>query len=324
MNEELLSIIVPIYKVEKYIHQCIDSIINQTYKNIEIILVDDGSPDSCGSICEEYAKKDVRVKVIHKRNGGLSDARNEGLKIAKGKYIGFVDSDDYIKEDMYEYLYNLIIENQAEISTCGFFLKYENEEKIVESKNNPKSKILCNNKEGIRRLLVQNKVQNYAWNKLYKKSLFDDIEYPKGKKMEDLGTTYKLFSKAKKVVLGEEFKYIYRQRIDSITGTLDTKFLIDNFELAKERYDFINKKFPDLIENNLSIIETILNIYRVDDSELNKYIAKNRINKLYKKLLKKNVVNIITKAKFLVKIKIILYAINKKAYKKYKGNINKN
>lgn len=126
MESKLISVIVPVYNVEKYLSKCIDSILAQTYKNLEIILVDDGSPDNCPKICDEYAKKDNRIKVIHKENGGLSAARNVALDIAKGEYIGFVDSDDFIAEDMYEVLYNLAEKYNAEISSVSFYKVIEN------------------------------------------------------------------------------------------------------------------------------------------------------------------------------------------------------
>ena len=120
MKDELITVIVPVYKVEKYLDRCVQSIVDQTYTNLEIILVDDGSPDNCPKMCDEWAKKDKRIKVIHKQNGGLSDARNAGLEKAKGKYVGFVDSDDYISPIMYEKLYKCIIDNQADMAMCGF------------------------------------------------------------------------------------------------------------------------------------------------------------------------------------------------------------
>ena len=130
MNE-LISIIIPIYNVEKYLHCCINSVIRQTYKNLEIILIDDGSPDNCGKICDEYAKKDNRIKVIHKENGGLSSARNAGLDIAKGEYISFVDSDDYVAENFIEKLYKLCKENDADIAECDFYRIKANEKSML-------------------------------------------------------------------------------------------------------------------------------------------------------------------------------------------------
>ena len=158
--EDLISIIIPVYKVEKYIYKCIDSVLNQTYKNLEIILVDDGSPDKCPEICEEYAKKDNRIKIIHKKNGGLSDARNAGLKVATGKYIGFVDSDDYIEKDMYQVLYNNIIKTNSDISIVN--LKEVKENEIIE--NNVKDEqntIEYTKLEGLKKL-IENKIKSYA------------------------------------------------------------------------------------------------------------------------------------------------------------------
>ncbi len=120
-----ISIIVPVYKVEKYLKKCVDSILAQTFSDFELILVDDGSPDNSGRICDDYAKKDARVRVVHKQNGGLSSARNAGIEVAKGKYLGFVDSDDYIAEDMYELLYKAIIKEEADLSICGIYDVYE-------------------------------------------------------------------------------------------------------------------------------------------------------------------------------------------------------
>ena len=124
--EDLITIVVPVYKVEKYIDRCVTSILNQTYKNLQIILVDDGSPDNCGKICDEYAKKDNRIEVIHKENGGLSDARNAGINIAKGKYIAFVDSDDYVSNDYIEYMYKILKKENAKISICELQIVWKN------------------------------------------------------------------------------------------------------------------------------------------------------------------------------------------------------
>ena len=198
MEKDLISVIVPVYKVEKYLEKCIESIIKQTHTNLQIILVNDGSPDNCGKICDEYAKKDSRIEVIHKINGGLSDARNVGINRANGRYIGFVDSDDYIKEDMYEKLINLIKEYDADISICNLY-------DVIDGK-----KYVRNNENGIqeysrleilKEVLLDKNIQSYAWNKLYKKELFDEIKYPIGKKYEDIGTTFYVFEKCNKIVV---------------------------------------------------------------------------------------------------------------------------
>ena len=181
----VISIIVPVYKVEKQLNKCIESILNQTFKDYELILVDDGSPDNCGHICDEYEKKDSRIKVIHKKNGGLSDARNAGLDIALGKYIGFVDSDDIIHPQMYEKLYNCINKSNLDIVQCKFKRFKSIEEiniNISDSELNFKE---YNSQDAIIDLIDNNKINVNAWNKLYKRELFQNERYPKGKIHED-------------------------------------------------------------------------------------------------------------------------------------------
>ena len=181
--EKLVSIIVPVYNVEKYLSKCIDSILAQTYKNLEIILVDDGSKDNSGTICDEYSKKDKRIKIIHKPNGGISDVRNHGLKIATGDYIGFVDSDDYIAEDMFETLVSLLEKNDADISIVSFYEYYNG--KLIGVRENENVEIM-NKVEAIKELLIDRKIQSYTWNKLFKKELFDGLQFPVGKNFEDI------------------------------------------------------------------------------------------------------------------------------------------
>ena len=214
MEEYKISVIVPIYKVEKYLNKCIDSIINQTYKNLEIILVDDGSPDDCGKICDEYAKKDSRIKVIHKENGGLSSARNSGLDIATGNYIGFVDSDDWIDIDMYETMMKYAISQKADIIRCGIHI-HENG-KIFDEVNSD----IDLNKDmdvKIKELIDGGILQGAAWNKLYKKFFFDDIRYDETIfRNEDSLASYYILKKAKKVIAIKECKYNYLIRQGSI------------------------------------------------------------------------------------------------------------
>ncbi len=255
----LISIIIPIYKVEQYLDKCIQSIINQTYKNLQIILVDDGSPDNCGKICDEYALKDNRIEVIHKINGGLSDARNVGIGRAKGKYIGFVDSDDYIEKDMYENMYNLLEERNADVCICNFYNVIENNNII----KNPNNGIQEYNKIDIlKEILLDKQIQSYAWNKLYKSELFDNVKYPVGKKYEDIGTTFYILEKCNKVVVTDLPKYYYLNRIDSIVNNLSEQTVIDYVDLINERYDYIENKYSELRRYNIYYLaRTLITAY---------------------------------------------------------------
>lgn len=245
MNNELISVVVPIYKVEDYIKRSIESIINQTYKNLEIILVDDGSPDNCPYICEKYAKIDSRIKVFHKVNGGLSDARNFGILKSNGSYIIFIDSDDFIEKDMIQKLYNSIKENNSDIAICNFDYIYENGSKSIpifpiENKKmtgNDATNILLNT------LAPQMVV---SWNKLEKKSLWNDLKFPIGKQHEDDFTTYNLLYNANYVSFVNEPLYHYYQRENSIIGVgFNEKSLhkIEAYEKAMCFFKDKNKKY---------------------------------------------------------------------------------
>ncbi len=296
MEGKLISVIVPIYKVEKYLNRCINSIINQTYKNLEILLVDDGSPDNSGKICDEYAQKDKRIKVIHKQNGGLSDARNAALKIAHGDYIGFVDSDDYIKEDMFETLFKLSEENDADISIVSYYELID--DRLISVRDSGKLQIM-DKLEAIKELLIDTKIQSYAWNKLFKKELFKDTIFPTGKNFEDIATTLILFEKCNKVVLLEEPKYYYLRRNDSIVGIRNYKTYSDYLEVIKDKYFYLKDKYPDIeVYNaynfiiNMIWVYTIIVAYDINDlypkynesyklfEDIIKYYGEDIINKL--------------------------------------------
>lgn len=249
MNK-LISIIVPIYKVENYLKRCIDSILNQTYTNLEIILVDDGSPDNCGIICDEYAKQDCRVKVIHKKNGGLSDARNCGIKVSTGEYLIFVDSDDYILKNMCETLLKNALENNADIVSCNFKEVYLNgQEKINKQSQNQQISIVSN-AEAIYRYFVKNDLDmNVVWNKIYKKNIFlgdNKIEFPVGRLHEDDFTVYKLYYYANKVVIINDILYNYFKREESITGNFSRRNIFDKIDAVIEQYNFFEDKENDL------------------------------------------------------------------------------
>ncbi len=207
--KRLISIIVPVYNVESYLERCLESLKRQWYDNLEIILVDDGSTDNSGKICDDFAKREKRAKVFHKRNGGLSDARNYGLKKAVGEMLAFVDSDDYIDESYISDMYYEMRHSDADIVVCGF------------NNNVPRSEILSGKDATIRLLTRQENLEIVAWNKLYKKELFidNDIWFPKGKKNEDSLTIYKVLSKAKKVAYLDKSLYSYVDRDESIMNT---------------------------------------------------------------------------------------------------------
>lgn len=210
---DLISVIVPIYNVEKYLENCLQSIISQTYKELEIILVDDGSTDNSGKIADNYSNLDCRVISVHKSNGGLSDARNAGLDIAKGKYIMFVDSDDYIPVDCIEYLYSSLIASNSSISIGRLKTTCNQDEKEYDVE---KKSFIYDRNESINQLLYANKYSVAAPGKLYLASLFDDIRFPIGKLHEDVFTTYKVFLKANRVFYGDKIVYYYYHRPGSI------------------------------------------------------------------------------------------------------------
>lgn len=216
MNE-LVSLIVPIYNVEKYLDRCVKSLISQTYKNIEIILVDDGATDSCGKKCDEYALRDNRIRVIHKKNGGLSDARNAGIEIASGDYIAFIDSDDFISDLYVEKLWNAHIRFDAEIVMCKM-TSFCDEDELKKIRLTGTEKILSK-KEFFEGYFDDKENTEVAWNKLYKKSLFDDIKYPIGKLHEDAFTTYKIIDKIDKIAVVDDILYYYYYNANGIMNS---------------------------------------------------------------------------------------------------------
>lgn len=248
MMNDLISVIVPIYNVEKYLKKCIDSILNQTYSNLEIILVDDGSTDNCGKYCDDYQKMDSRIVVLHKKNGGLSDARNYGINIANGKYLILIDSDDYIHRRMIEYLYCNIIKYNADISFADF--KRYKECEIIHSKEIEECNIeemIWNSKDYLKNIYGSKSTQCItAWGKLYNIKLFDGIRYPVGKLREDEFTTYKLAHKANRIVYADVELYYYLTRENSIMAKSDTRKFIDYVQALFERNKFVSENYSEL------------------------------------------------------------------------------
>lgn len=223
MEQNKISVVVPVFRVEKYLSRCVDSILGQTYKNLEVILVDDGSDDGCPSLCDDYAKKDERVKVIHRKNGGLSAARNSGIAVATGNYIALIDSDDYIGSNMFKHLMEETVSNDADLALCDYQYVHENDDPTDLDKTYDDSDIIVTDGRRSQYYMYESyrnrTTYTVAWNKLYKKDLFDGITYPEGRIHEDESRTHKLLYRAKKIVYIKAPYYYYLQRDDSIVGS---------------------------------------------------------------------------------------------------------
>lgn len=284
IKEELISVIVPVYNVEKYLSRCIDSIINQTYKNLEIILIDDGSTDGSSAICEKYKDIDKRVKVVHKQNGGLSDARNTGMKIAKGDLITFVDSDDSLIYNIYDNIVKKMQKDCVDIACFGY--KRINEDNdIMQEVKFKEDKVYEDNTKF--ELLYQGYYYSFAcvaWNKIYKKEIFKDIMFPIGKYNEDEYIVHEIFYKANKIGIYSDEGYLYRQRKNSITQTYNIKRL-DVIQALKNRLEFIDKKnlSSEFYQQTLNIfLYSIIQHYR----KIEACYLENDKNEIQKSLIK--------------------------------------
>ncbi len=243
--KDLISVIIPVYKVEQYLASCMETVLHQSYENLEIILVDDGSPDSCGKMCDEYAAADSRVVVIHKSNGGLSDARNAGLDIAKGKYIVFIDSDDSVSKDYVEYMYQMLVHHpEASISICGV-QRIQQGESILPSTESGQA--VLTPERAFENLLYDGGIDVCSYAKMYTKELFDDIRFPVGKVYEDSATTYKLFEKCEFLVFGDKKCYYYFTRPGSISkqGQFNPREY-DYIEHTAQMLAHIQEHYPDI------------------------------------------------------------------------------
>ena len=261
-NNELVSVIVPVYKVEPYLDRCVASILAQTYPNLEVILVDDGSPDNYPALCDAWAQRDARIRVIHKKNGGLSDARNVGLDAASGAYISFVDSDDYIAENFIETLYDLLHEYHTDISAVHWKLVYADAPEVPAPLSS-RNVTLFQGADAIRELFTEDTYACYAWNKLCKRELFDTIRFPVGRVMEDLGIAHKILFDAGQIVYSDEPLYYYYQRDGSTLHTDCIKFFQDRLAMVTERYLFLEKLYPDMLENDAYFVDMALNDYPI-------------------------------------------------------------
>lgn len=288
-----VSIIVPVYQVEQYIRQCVDSILAQTFTDFELILVDDGSKDQSGKICDEYARMDTRVKVIHKGNGGLSDARNKGMDQASGNYFMFVDSDDYIAPTMIECLYKSILNQNADIAVCNYLYYFENDRR-KNFATNIKSEVLS----GAEIFYNRKNERNYgiwtvAWNKLYKSEVFGNVRFRMGKYHEDEFWANDIYQMDIKVVMIQECLYYYRQRDNSIMGKKSIARNLDILEAFQERLhvylknpEYTGQTYKVLVYSLEYLAESKRMISNKDDK--NKYIqAEKNIKGIIKQLKKR-------------------------------------
>lgn len=261
MNKQpLVSVIIPVYNVEEYLPHCLESVIRQSYSNLEILVVDDGSTDSCGAICDSYAKKDKRIHVIHKPNGGLSDARNAALNVMTGDFVTFVDSDDYVSINYVSDLYHLIVRNGADIAVNTFAIVHDHN---YMGKGKKSLKIfLLSRMEALQRLFYQAGFDATAPCKMFKKNLFNNIRFPKGLLFEDVPTTYRLFLKAESIVYCDNPSYYYFMRPDSIEGSVFTdkkaQSVIDIIELMNRDKDLFK---PVLKSFNCRVASLLFHVY---------------------------------------------------------------
>ena len=226
MGRPVVSIVVPIYNVERYLEECIDSILDQTYRNLQVILVNDGSTDRCGEIIEKYRSADKRVVTVHKENGGVSSARNEGIKHAVGDYIAFVDSDDILHHDYVHELLETALDDEAEIAACDFIRFRKNKQHDTEIQE--KRKMLMDSRMAIFEMYKNDSIGWNCWNKLYNRYLFEDIQFPEGQVSEDKATIYKLFLKANRISYIRIPLYYYRDREESVSSECSVKSYMDS------------------------------------------------------------------------------------------------
>ena len=236
----LVSVIVPVYKVEKYIEKCIDSILRQSYKNLQIILVDDGSPDNCGSICDEYAIIDERISVIHQKNQGIAGARNSGLKVVQGEWIAWVDSDDWVEPDFIAGMLSEALSHNADIVICGRSEEYKNRSK----KCGVREKTTLDPEHATILLLEDKAIRSYMCDKLWRSDLFKGVSFPVGYSYEDIAVCYKLFLKAKYIVCIPKAYYHYIIRSESITNSGNAKDNLYWSIFTVERNNCLAQRFP--------------------------------------------------------------------------------
>jgi len=296
LMKPLISIIVPIYNVEQYLNRCIESIVNQTYKNLEIILIDDGSIDHCPQICDEWQKKDNRIIVIHSKNKGAGNARNIGLKIAKGSFISFVDSDDLICIDFIEYLYSLFV-SDIDIVECDFIhfvdeVHFYKKDKYINKEYNMV--------EAMKHHINDKIFKQVIWNKLYRKKIIESIYFPIGKQIDDEFWTYKIIANANRLIHSTKIGYAYRQQEQSVMHLLNAEKRLQAMSAKVHRHEYICKNIPMLeIDSLCNLWFTCIFQGQLILKTMNKQERKKGLVKLEKILqqypIKKKKLNIVRK-----------------------------
>ena len=317
MNNPQISVIVPIFNTAEYLHKCIYSIRNQSYKNLEIILVNDGSTDNSLDICNKFAENDKRIIIIDKENGGVSSARNAGLDIASGDYIGFVDSDDYINPDMYRQLIEASLENDADIAECGY--------KVIKEDFNTSlpvlfvNDVIIGNYECSKSFLIGQNTKNANWNKLYRRTIFDGIRFPKYSYTEDFWVNAKAFYQCQRKVTIKDCYYYYLKHKRSASSALFSKDRLHSILSRKDIFKFYQTRFDDLCPYiALSIVKKITGLYvflkKTGSKEMEKKYFKvlvHEYKKYYPLLDKKVYDNIRFTKKHIV---LLLFHINPELY----------
>ena len=324
----LISVIIPVYKVEKYLEKCVKSVTDQTYANLEIILVNDGSPDGCGDLCDKLAADDSRIRVIHKENGGLSSARNAGIDVATGEYLSFIDSDDYITPTMIGNMYRLICESRSDIAVTGRIDKFEDGREIINFKT---GESVFTGEEAIRKLLLKDGIDVSACDKLFHKSLFDGIRFPLGETNEDNAVMFKLLQRAERIAHTDTADYYYCHRGNSITTTVSTRalsFLIkhseDNAATLSQQYPCYKDEIAVYLGAHYMLTYHELSKKRIWSGKLDEY--EKALVKKTKAFLKKNY-KVLKKYSHIEKnlnkqlrlVKLGLYGITLRAVRMLKG-----
>lgn len=287
MTEPLISVILPIYNVEKYLPKCMESLLAQTYYNLELVMVDDESGELCATLCDEYASRDKRIKVYHKKNGGLSDARNYGISHSSGEYITCIDPDDYVDKDYVEYLYTLLKKYQCLMSICQHRVRYDNG---TVRDYGAKGDEVISTEKCLERMLYHDVIDTSAWAKLYHRSLFQDVSYPVGKLFEDIGTTYRLMVQCNKIAVGYESKYNYIFHENSIVNSDFSPNKLDLIEMTDKMAQDVLRIYPKLesatkrrqVYARFSTLNQMLDTtnYDAEKKEIISYIKENKSNVL--------------------------------------------